>query len=60
MFRNNLTTAITDQNVEVQFGEVDSAFRLTEVEELGGAVEQKVLELRKLSLAAVPEMRTKS
>ena len=45
---------VTHQDIEVELCQVDAAFGLTEREELGGAGEQKLLEVGKLSLAAVP------
>ena len=45
---------VTHQDVKVELCQVDAAFGLTEREELGGAGEQKLLEVGKLSLAAVP------
>ena len=47
-------SGVTHQDVKVQLCQVDAAFGLTEREELGGAGEQKLLEVGKLSLAAVP------
>ena len=45
---------LTHQDIKIELRQVDTALGLAEREELGGAAEQQLLEVRKLSLAAVP------